>query len=170
MGGHPPVELGGVQIDPIGQLVLAEADGEGHDRDAVGVDDVLGQVARAVGDEADASHSVPPGSGGTGGRRSSVRPGGWRGGYVETSSGRRGTVAPGASSGAGLGAVGIVVPTAAAASAAGPPVVQPVPGPPDEQEGDGAGREDDADAGDRGRADRVADLVDARPRRRWCGR
>ena len=51
--GQPPVELADAEVDAVGELLVAEADRERHDGDVELVGLVLGQVAGAVGDDAD---------------------------------------------------------------------------------------------------------------------
>ena len=51
--GQPSVELGDAEVDPVGELLGAEADRERHDGDVELVGLVLGQIAGAVGDDAD---------------------------------------------------------------------------------------------------------------------
>ena len=52
-GGHLLVEVLDAELDAVGVLVVAEADGERHDLDAERVGLLLRQIARAVGDDAD---------------------------------------------------------------------------------------------------------------------
>src|SRR5579884_304782 len=66
-GSAPLPELGGGQVAPVDQLLVAEADGEGDDVDAELADQVVGEVAGAVGDYPDSGHAAPslsaPGAG-----------------------------------------------------------------------------------------------------------
>ena len=47
-------ELAGRQLDAVDQLLVAEADRQGDDPDAVRDDHLLGEVAGGIGDDADA--------------------------------------------------------------------------------------------------------------------
>ena len=50
-------ELGGRQLAAVLELLVAEADGQRHDDDVVLLDELVGQVAGAVGDDVDAGHA-----------------------------------------------------------------------------------------------------------------
>ena len=50
---EPAVELADAEVDPVGELLVAEPDRQRHDGDVELVGLVLGQVAGAVGDDAD---------------------------------------------------------------------------------------------------------------------
>jgi len=49
-------ELGRAQLAAVLELLLAEADGEGHDEDVVLLDELIAQITGAVGDDVDAGH------------------------------------------------------------------------------------------------------------------
>ena len=129
------------RLEPVDVLLVTEADVEGDDLDAVALDEVVGQVAGAVGDDAD-------GHGGVRllGRTVALGPPGWR----NVTSWRR----PGRRRRARRRR------PAAASSAATRPQARrtfaEVAGPPEREEQAGTHRQHEADPGDGGGAHREA--------------
>jgi hypothetical protein len=61
-GGHPGVEVGDRELLAVDELLVPEADAQGHHVDAERPDLVVGEVAGAVGDDPD-GHGSSRGSG-----------------------------------------------------------------------------------------------------------